>query len=154
MCNPMAAAIGFTAASSLISGNAQYQAGQAESGLNKYNAAVETMAAQQVREAGEAEKLRHAQQVRRFLGFQRAAIASSDLRLDRGTPLQLQVETARQGRADAIEIENNIRREEWGHLTKAQGFYYEADQAKKAGKFGLIGTLLSGAGKSFGLATS
>lgn len=93
--------------------------GQAEAALLEQNAGYADAQAQDALEIGKDQASRHAAEVRRLIGSQRASIGASGIDLGSGSALDLQEESAMLGELDRTMIVNNAKREAWGFTVQA-----------------------------------
>lgn len=135
------------------------QQGQAQSNAAKYQAAVDRnnsiLAQRAAADAVERGKEAEATQRRKTtitLARQRAAVASSGIELDTGSPLDILGDTAQFGELDAQTVRGNTERERLGYEAQGSNFRasaglndMKASSAKTAGLIGGASSLLSGA---------
>ncbi|HEX7828653.1 MAG TPA: hypothetical protein VF787_03320 [Thermoanaerobaculia bacterium] len=97
-------------------------------------------------------------QTRQAVGASRAAMGAQGLRLDVGSPLDVQENEARLGALDVATIRNNAAREAWGFSTSAESYRLQGKVARSAAEQTAMGyatdtlnTLLTGVGKTYGV---
>lgn len=73
-------------------------------------------------------------QLRGYIGTQRAGYAGQGVDVSMGSPLDVQMDTARQGELDALKIEVNAWRESWGYKMEAENTRMQAGALRKTGK--------------------
>lgn len=134
------------------------QQGNAAAGAAQYQAAVarnnQRVAEWQARDAED--RGRVAEQNQRFktsgvIGAQRAAAGASGVEVNTGSAADLTADTAALGELDALTIRSNAGREAWGHRVNADNYAANAEmldvqakEAKRAGTFGAITSILGG----------
>ncbi len=102
-------------------------------GTFAYNAAaLEYQGIDAVERGREQEEL-FRKQLRGFIGSQRASYAAQGVEIGEGSPLEVQMDTARQGELDALTIRVSAAREAWGFQTAAQGERLQARATRKLG---------------------
>jgi len=82
--------------------------------------------------------------VKLLIGRQRARLSAQGIEIDSGSALDIQLETAEFGAADALTIRNNAFREATGHRIQAIDFRNQAQFAKLSGQNVSGNTLLTG----------
>lgn len=107
---------------------------------------------------GELSSYQKATQVRGEEGAARATLGASGVRLDTGTAVDVQSDIARVGALDEATIRNNAAREAWGYNVQQNDYLSKAALARLGSTNAAIGigdeeisTLLTGAGKSYGI---
>lgn len=93
--------------------------GRYEAGIQRRGAALADVNAEDILKRGEEGAQQRLRQARALIGQQRTAIAGQGLRVDAGTPLALQEDTAAMGALDADTIRLNAFREAWGMRMEA-----------------------------------
>ncbi|WP_321337781.1 hypothetical protein [Breoghania sp.] len=160
MCSLVAA---LTFGSAVVGGIGQYQSAQAQSAAYQYQAAVDAsnakIADNKARDAIERGKIEEQKQRRKtaaLIGKQTASMAANGVDLTFGSPLDLTVDTAMQGEADALTIKKNAYREETDYRQQAANFRASSEMNRSAassastgGLFGMFGTVLGGAANAF-----
>lgn len=153
-----------TLASTVIGAVGAIQQGQAASAAAEYQAQVGEMnailaerRARDADERGKLEEQKKRQEVARIKGQQRAAMGANGVDLTFGSPLDTLVDTAVLGELDALTIRTNTAREAYEHrvdaVNKRAGAELsrmKGESAKTAGYLSAAGTVLTGAGKSYG----
>lgn len=144
---------GISGASSSIFG------GLSQRELSRFNASMARYGARKVRERGQEYEARVRQKTKKTVGSQRAALAAQGLRLDVGSPADIQAETKDIGELDALTIRNNAARAAFGYNLQAISSELEGDLAFQAGITQGFNNLLTGGmqaysyGKKFGFGT-
>lgn len=127
----------------------QYQAGQYNSDVARFNERIARMQARDAWERGLEAVGRHRQSVRKLIGSQRAALAAQGVDVNDGSALAVQQDTIALGEQDALTIRNNAAREAWGFRVQAAGYRSAAGMARREGMFGAAGTILGGAVQTY-----
>lgn len=135
MCEPMIAAA--MAGANLLQGVAGYQAASAEAKMARRQAGLLDQAAVRTQQQGLRDEEQLRDQVRQFIGGQRAAVGASGVD-NSGSVARLQDDAARQGEIDALTVRNNAYLEAWGMKEQARGKRYEASVAKRQGRMTLL----------------
>lgn len=136
-----------TSISGLLGAYTQYQAGKATASIERFNASVADMNARRAIQAGVFGSNRALAAGRRLVGEQRAALAGQGVVVDNGTGAVLVDQGQADAHADALTIRNNAYLEAWGFQTTARADRFKADQARRAGTQGAIGSLLTTAAR-------
>lgn len=139
---------GLTAGSGLLSGVAQYEAGQTRSNLLRSNAAVAGMQSQSEldAEARNESALRMRQSAIR--GQQVAQTGANNLQ-QAGTPAQVQASTAQINEVDILNMRNNAMRKAWGFQVQQVSDTFQSKQAGTIGDMAGAGSILAGGGKAY-----
>lgn len=118
---------------------------------------AEAQAADALARGGVAAGIR-GRQVRSEVGSARAAMAASGIQLDTGSALDVQADIDALGALDVATIRNNAAREAWGYRTQASDLTQRGILSRLAAENAAAGldddqitTLLTGAGKTYGL---
>lgn len=137
---------------------ARRQQGTFEANALNRNADLVDMQAQDALARGELTATQRAQMIRGDLGTARAAYAGQNVVVDQGSALDSQRNIATLGALDVATIRNNAAREAWGFTTQAQDLRFRGQIAKRGGDAAAAGmnadsinTLITGAGKTYGL---
>jgi len=144
---------------STVSAMGAIQQGQAASAQAEYsakvarqNAELERRKADDASERGRIESEKMKEKGRQFSGAQKASLASQGTRMDTGSPLAMQVDTAGIVAADDATLRYNTMLERSGFLnnasqaeTRARGSEFESSLAKQASFYNAGSTLLTGA---------
>lgn len=157
MCEPITISTGVawalaatTVATGLYAADAQRKAGEANAKIEENNAALARGQAADAQAMGDRESEQQAWRTRALIGQQRAAIASSGVDADIGTPAEILGETAMFGEVDQQTIRLNAARNAWGFNAQAQNALNRGQQAKWQGKTQanttILGSLSSAAG--------
>lgn len=131
-------------------GLSQKAAGDAEASLQKMNAKIAGYQADNAIFQGEQDVTQIRQTVRSIIGAQRAGAAGNGLNVNEGTPLELQMDSARLGELDVARARYNARLAAWASKVGQSSALYQGELAKQKGKSGLVGSLLQGAGNIYG----
>lgn len=123
---------------------ALYQAGSMSQDLARTNERVaEFQARDALQRGGEAvRRIREAGTV--VVGAQRAAIAGQNILVDAGTALDLQAQTRRLAELDALETQNNAKREAWGYRAQSRIYGFQGQMARRAGASAAYASILGG----------
>lgn len=142
----------FSAAGAIGAGKSAQAQADYQAAAARQNAELERRRSGDALERGRMEAAQVREKGRQFAGAQRAALASSGTRLDTGSPLAMQVDTAGITAADAAKTSYNAAMESWGFLgnaanyeTQARNYEAEGEAAKKASYFRAGASLLTGA---------
>lgn len=146
MCWPLIIA----GASALMMAKAQKDQGDAESAVQKKNAILADMQAEQARNIGTIDEERQMAVTRQLLGRQRATFAANNIDASSGSALDTIGQTAQFGAMDAMTVRNNALRQAWGFDVEASNARNAAAWAKYGSRQKAAGTLLSGAGSVYG----
>lgn len=131
---------GFSAMGQIRAGNAQAQ-------LAEQNAAVQELKAQDAAARGKEDESRFRSSVRRLIGSQRAGFAAQGVKVDVGSPVDVQADTTYLGELDALTIRLNAARESWGYKVAGQDERTRGRIAKQTGRTAAVETILTGAGR-------
>lgn len=160
MCEPISmstlawVALGTTAAAGAVQAYNQHEQGVYERDVANYNAKVQDQQAQQVEEIGNIQEQQQRTKVRQVIASQRAGMAGSGAVVDSGTFGNVLDDTLYMGEADAQMIRANAAKEAWGYRVGADMTRRQGQLAKAAGDANAFGTLLTTAGRTFGMANS
>jgi hypothetical protein len=144
-------AIGLTAAAGLVGAYSQYQTGKAEAKIAAENAKYKMRQAQDATDRGVAEQDRIRLQLRRILGAQRARFGAAGVDLMTGSPLDVAADSAREAELDMLTARNNAAREAFGFQQEARTERMRGRQARRAGRLGAFGTLLTSGSQAYGI---
>ena len=135
------AAIGIavSAAAAAQSAHQQEQAAQ-------FNKKVAENQATAARQAAEANASQRREQLRRVLAEQRAAIGGSGVEDTSGSPLLVQIDSARQAELETLKIQHGGQQQALGFETQGAYARYAGNQAAQAGYAQAGASLLSGVG--------
>jgi len=154
------AGILFTAGGGGFQASSQWQAGNAQSKVDLYNAQVaannakvDALQSDDAIARGSTAETVHRKQVKALIGSQRASLAASGVDVNDGSALDVQTDSARQGETDALTIRANAAREAWGYkvkqvndLSQEQQYKTQSQIDKAAGKRNAAGTIITSAG--------
>lgn len=130
--------------------NAQRQAGKDNQQIADNNAKLSEQQAKDEAILGAREQQQSAWRTRAMIGQQKAAIASNNLDMDIGTPLDILGDTAMIGGADRSAISADAARKAWGFQSEALNYRNQGAQAMWSGKVGAQTTILKGIGSAIG----
>lgn len=157
MCDP----VSLTLAAGLVTAGGQVYGGLAANAQGKYEARVaqenrrhELAAAQDARERGAIDQMRHYRKLAYNMGEMRARQAASGLDLTFGSAADLETDTALLGYEDSAIIAENTRREVQGYEISAANYTMQGRAARSRGKSALIGSGLQAAGTILSTASS
>lgn len=152
----MIASTALSAFGQIAQGNAQQAAANYNAQVSEMNAKIADQQAKDAIERGKQEEQHKRMATAQLEGKQKAAMAATGLDLSFGSPLDTLVDTAELGEKDALTIRTNTYREAYSHNVQAANLRNQASlqrmegsAAKKAGIIGAVGTVLSGAAKTY-----
>lgn len=137
------------AMSTMLQGYGSYMGAQAEGEALRFNAKVNELNAQAVREKASYEAQMIRKQGARVMSAQKAGYASSGFATTSGTPLAVVAATARRSEMDALLRKYGGDVEAAGFTNQAALLRAKADSVESAGKTALWGTILTGAGQAY-----
>jgi hypothetical protein len=142
-----AAGIGgiFSALGTVVGAVGTIASAQAQANAADFKAKQERMLAEDALKRGSQQEQSQRRKTAALAARQKAVMAASNVDLGSGSPLAILGDTAQLGELDAQVIRDNARRQENYHSTNATLSAMEADNAKTAGFFGAMGTVLGGA---------
>lgn len=159
-----AAAIAGLALSAIGTGVAMYgqmQQADAASAAAKYqaqvaanNATIAKQNADATIEAGKVAEQQQRMKTAALIGSQRAAMAANGVRLDSGSALDIQSDTATMGELDALTVRNNAARQAWAYEAQATNFNAQSQLSNAQAGWAQSAGLVSGAGTLLGGASS
>lgn len=149
MCNPALIMVGASVLGGVMKGKAEKEAGEEAQRVANQNAMIAEAQAEQARQIGGIEEQRALQNVRRTIGSQRAAFGAMNVEASSGSALDVQLETAKMGAADATIARANAMREAWGFEVEAQQQRESGRFARRAGVNAQRATLLTTAGNAY-----
>lgn len=127
-----------------VSTTAAIQAAEQQQQVAKFNAKVAKNQALAARQAAEANANQRRETLKRVLAQQRAAIGGSGVSDTTGSPLLVQIESARQAELDALRIAHGGEQRGLGFESEAAYARYAGRQAATAGYIGAGTSLLQG----------
>jgi hypothetical protein len=137
---------------------ARQQQGTFEQQAYDRNAQLADLQAADAVRRGEITAQQRGREVRASIGDARASYAGQGVALDAGSPLDVQSDIASLGALDIATIRNNAAREAWGFSTQAADLRSRGILAKAGADMSALGlradsinTLITGAGKTYGL---
>lgn len=147
-----------TFASQQREARARQQQGTFEQQAYERNAQLADLQAADAVARGTVSGYQRGQQVRAAIGDARASLAGQGVTLDTGSALDVQSDIASLGALDIATIRNNAAREAWGFTTQAADLRSRgilaragADAAALGMRADSINTLITGAGRTYGL---
>jgi len=141
-----------TAVSTAASVHNQREQAAYEGEVAGYNAKVQDQEAQQATEMGNIAEMEQRQKTQRIIAAQKAAMGSSGIDIGSGSFGKLLDDSYMLGEQDARTIRDNAAKQAWGYRIGAQNTLMQGDMARRAGSANAAGSLLTGAGKTFGYA--
>lgn len=152
MCEPVSLSmIALAAAGTAVSAYGQVKQGQYAEQASEYNAKVSEQQAKQAEDEGLSAEVLQRTHIRQALGQQRAAMASSGAVVDSGSFGNVLDDTVKTGEMDIMTIRSNAAKKAWGYRVGAEQERTQGKLAKNAAYYGAMGTLLTGAGQTFGM---
>lgn len=146
---------GVSAVGSIQQGNAANKAAQFNASINEQNAALAERYAEIELQRGEKEAQRQRVKTSQTMGEQRARLGASGVDLSVGNPVDILADTAAAGEIDVQNILYNSELSAYDKRADAVNFRnqaqlqrWEGKNAKKAGYFDAVTTLIGGASKS------
>lgn len=143
---------GFGATAQARAGNEQADLAEYNAKVAEANARVQDFNAEDATQRGYQDETNHRIATKKLIGAQRTSLAAQGQKLDSGTALDLQEDSARQGELDALTVRANAAREAWGYKTtaandrnQAQDLRIRGQIAKRAGKNAAVQTILTDA---------
>lgn len=138
--------------------NAIVARGSYEGAAADRNAKLAEMQAADAIQRGESSANIRALEGRQEMGATRASLAAQGLDLGFGSAVDVQVDEAKLSALDVATIRNNAAREAWGYTVQAQDYTQAGKFARTAAqneatalRGASVSTLLTGAGKTYGL---
>lgn len=137
-----------TAVGAGVSAYGQYQSGQAQEDMAKYNAKIQADAANNEAQAGAENARRQREENRRRLATMRTRIAGSGVNIGAGSSLDVLGEAAGELELQALDVfrDSDARQRQLKSQSVLTSF--EGKQASRAGTIGATGTLISGLGQA------
>ncbi|MCK5617510.1 hypothetical protein KAR91_87410 [Candidatus Pacearchaeota archaeon] len=136
--------VGTTLATSQTQASAVKARGEFESGQFKTQARISDLQAKSAITRGREVETEEKIKTKKLIGAQRARLSAQGLEIESGTALDIQLETAELGAADALTIKNNAFREATGHRIQAVDYRNRAELAKIGAATQSRNTLLTG----------
>src|SRR5699024_11069327 len=112
----------------------QHQAGAANRTINRYNARIAELQAEDAQERGRDAEGRVRVQTRQTIGAQRAALAAQGIDIGDGTAAAIQEDTAYFGELDALTVRNNAALEAFGYRVQGADAWLRGDLAYMEGR--------------------
>lgn len=156
MCEPMTLAIigmSAMAVGGAVTAYNQHQEGEYQKDVANYNAKVGEQQASETEKLGNIQEQQQRTKVRQIMGAQRAAMGSSGAVVDAGSFGDVLDQTSYMGEVDAQTIRANAAKQAWGYRVGADMTRREGQAAASAGNAAAVGTLLTTAGSTFGMAS-
>lgn len=148
MCDVMTA---LAVASAAVSAQASMQQADDARSLANYNAKVREYQAQDTIDRAAVEEQKQREQVRQFMGKQRASMGASGVEVGQGSFGDVLAQSAEMGERDSLTIRNNAMRAAWGYETQSAAEQFEGQARARAYEGRAVGSLLSGAGNVYEL---
>lgn len=123
----------FSAASSVMAGQAQARAYEAEAKMAEYNAKLAERQGVEALKAGAREEERFRQQARQFQSTQRTTMAASGAQLS-GSSLSVLADTAQGIEQDADTLRFGTLKDKWGFDVQRTNFLNQASAARTSAK--------------------
>ena len=142
----------FSAASSVMAGNAQAQAYQAEAAVAEQNARTAERQGVEALKAGAREEGRFRAQARQFQSAQRTTAAASGTQMS-GSALNVLADTSQGIEQDADALRFGVLKEKWGHDVQSVNFQNQANAARSGAKNAKRAGWISGFGSLLGTGT-
>lgn len=143
-------------AGQIASANAQSKAARYNAEVQRQNAMLAERQAKNVLEAGAREEQKQKALTQQLMAKQQAAMAANGVDTTFGTPLDLMVDTAKQGAIDALTIKTNtyrnyddVRNQAVSARNQAALYDMEAKNSRTAGILGAFGSTLSSFGNAW-----
>ena len=138
--------VGLQALSGAVS---SYQQGQTSKAISKTNERLGNMRAEAARRKGYDQENLSRQKIRQGIGSQRTGYAGQNVRVNEGSPSNMQAETAIMGELDALTIKNNAARAAFGYESESLSASLEGKLSYQSGVTSAIDTLLTGGIKAY-----
>ncbi len=143
-------------AGQIASANAQSQAAKYNAEVQRQNAQLADRQAKNVLDAGTREEQKQKAMTSQLMAKQQAAMAANGVDTTFGTPLDLMVDTAKQGAIDALTIRTNayrnyddVRNQAVSYRNQSALYDMEAKNSRTAGILGAFGSMASGFGGAY-----
>lgn len=134
-------------AGTAVSAYGTYQGGQDKKKAYEYNARVAQAEGAMARQRAEREEEVHRSKLRRLMGTQRALFAAAGVEIGTGTPLEVMLDTVREGEKEAQYIKWGGETEETRYLNEAQLQRMYGESAGRAGTIGGLSQFATGLGR-------
>lgn len=134
-----------TVGSSFVQGAGVQQQAEANAEASMYKAAVAQINAKMVRQQAQNDVFAQQLKTKSIIGQQKAIQGASGVDVNTGSPVDVRASAAQMGMLDAITILENAERKAYGYETQAKLDTMTAENYKKAGDIGLLGSALAGA---------
>lgn len=122
MCSPVFIPLAMTAAGTIMQSNAQVQAGKANAAIAAQNASIAKAQEQSAFDKGAVQETQYSNQVKELQGRAQAIAGNNGIDVNRGSPLDLIVQSTGFGERDIRTIENNAAMEAFGYSAQATNF--------------------------------
>ena len=143
-------------AGQIASANAQSKAARYNAEVQRNNAMLAERQAKNVLEAGAREEQKQKALTQQLMAKQQAAMAANGVDVSFGTPLDLMVDTAKQGAIDALTIRTNayrnyddVRNQAVASRNQAALYDMEAKNSRTAGILSAFGSMASSFGNAY-----
>lgn len=144
-------ALGLQVGGAVIGGYSAYASGQAQGAMADAQSKYNKWQAQDALARGVEEADARRTAVRMLLGTQRAAFGANGVVGNTGSALLTQLDTAYQGELDMMRVRNNAAREAFGYKTESRLSRTRGSMARSAGRYGAMGTILTGGADAYGI---
>jgi len=141
------------AAGGALGAYGSYESGKANRDIDRANAEVARMKAEQSVEAGEQQAAIQDVKGRQLEGAQRAGFAGQGVVSNAGTAGMVESSSEAMSEMDKLLIRTNARRQAWGYQSQANDYENQAEMAYKGGVTGALSSLI-GAGGQVALASA
>lgn len=148
MCEPTTIAL---VASTVITGAAAVQAGEAAKDEANFNAASARLQGEDVLKRGALAEDQQRSKVRQTLGTQSAIMGALGVDPSQGTAGKVLEQTATLGELDAQTIRSNAARQAWGYENQAMALTQQGAAAGRAGQLSGLSTVLAGGARAYGV---
>lgn len=148
-----AASVGMSAFSATYGAASAKSQGKYNSKVMYYNAQISQQKSAMAIAQGREEELKFRWGVNTFKGKQRASFAGAGVNVNKGSALELQLQSTYMGELDALTIRNNAKLAAWGYEIEAWNSIVKADMIKREASAKATQSILKGIssiGGSFG----
>lgn len=152
MCGPIAVISSLVGAASTVAGGvASNRAAKFNSQVQQNNAVIARNKAKQEQAVSELEIVRNQRRVRQVFGEQKTGFGAGNIQTDSGSALDVLANTIEQGELDTQIIRFNSEQTQQDLRFSADNLDAQSQLTRQSGKFGLGGSVLSGASQLGGL---
>lgn len=146
----MGLATGLMIASTAFNAIGNIAAGNAQASEYRYQAAVASQNAAYSAAEGEVKSTSYGLKNAATAGAIKAAQGARGIDVNKGSAAKVQQSSDALGQLDVLTIRSDAAREAYGYRTQAKQLEIAAQNAKKAGFFGAIGSVIGGVGQIYG----